>query len=49
MRLPISDQQQPNLYLAPFSYNTSVTVDCVFYSIVASISAVKVSSLLADS
>jgi len=25
MRLPISDQQQPRLYLALFSHNTSVT------------------------
>jgi len=25
MRLPISDQQQPRPYLAPFSHNTSVT------------------------
>jgi len=27
MRLSISDQSQPRLYLAPFSHNTSVTDD----------------------
>jgi len=27
VRLPISDQQQPRPYLAPFSHNTSVTDD----------------------
>jgi len=27
MRFPISDQQQPRPYLAPFSHNASVTDD----------------------